>query len=334
MRDRILENLGKHQIRSVEKALLDDLPQEQRILTEKLILPHQEEIVADVRELRTRVDEYFSNDAKIQKLASEGRPYPIGQCRPIRDQILKRIIANRDPSKLGLVAIAEFVKRGGVVSPFWAIWDGKYFQNAIQLGTAILDAAYNTIDPQEDPVVFFPSIPESSFERIKSFEQIASIAESYWGYDIYPNVFRPDLAPIFPIMAVAKSMDSDSQMELRLLVNAKVLARANMESQHDGMRCGLAHQFITESPYSKKPFPPEYVEAAIKAAGLTSHQGLFVRRGGNVYLPAINSLALRESFGRLKISGSQGELVSHIKLLQAMETQGNKFIEKPLAILS
>jgi len=241
----------------------------QQAVTEKWVIPNSELIIADAEDLRAKVDRMLQKDAHTRKrMRLWDLQYPHGLCKEITTQVSELMqgeLLNTD--RAGMKCLRNFVREGGVIKPFWGIDDGKYFQNAIQIGTSVLDVANDTIDPSKEPVVFHPTLQECPIKSIQSVEQFADVAEKYWDRDIYPNIYLPWLAPVFPaISIVPPERDLEGETILRLETGTIDLLPLNFSTSHDEHLFGLSEKFLTQSPYSEKRLPPKMLEQLLKGS--------------------------------------------------------------------
>ena len=250
-------------------------PDQQQVdLTERLIVPNAVAIVSDVEELRHHLDESLrDNETMAKKSGLNKNQYPMGFCREIRDAVFKELqdkLSKTDftaQDNPGLQAITNFLRAGGIAKPFWGIQkEGRYFHNAIQMGNAILDVVNDTIvGHEEHPVVLHPNLAESPFQNIESMTQLADIAEHYWKYDVYPNIYLPNLAPICPILAIEQfDLKGGSNMDkfrvLTVMSSVEHLVFNNLYTVADGHLFGLASDFLFKGRYAEKRLPPAMLE--------------------------------------------------------------------------
>ena len=226
-------------------------------LTEKFLRPYLPEILEDIRALRRDVDEKLPHDSKILKQVQEWhKPYPIGFCAEIRNGMLTRIhreVQNPFNTRPGIQKLAEFVEAGGIIKPIWGIDSGKYFQNAIQIGDVIVDVANDTVNPAKVPVVLYESMETSQIQPINSFEEFADITEKYWQQDVYPNIYLPQLAPVYPMLSVVVAHKGDEYVDGLILVKVP----DDLHEKNTQQTFKLSHDFIFSSPYNEKRLPEE-----------------------------------------------------------------------------
>lgn len=162
---------------------------QQRIRSEKRLGPVRGELLRLAREHRRRADERLRG-----KLAERG--YPVGCCRQIRDAVWESL--STEP------LIRELASGGLVWKRVYFICDGAAFQNAIQLGDWIVDAAHDTVDRSDDAVVVAP-LDSVGYENIDGWARFAEVCERYHRLRLYPNFYFPLIFPLSPFVAVGDS---------------------------------------------------------------------------------------------------------------------------------
>ncbi len=276
----------------------------QNELTEKWILPNRELILNDLFRLRKKVDDMLSNDAKvIAELSRWKKAYPIGLCAEIRNAMLDQLVEEmKDPETEGIKVLQNFVKAGGSIVPFWGVDKDRYFQNAIAMGTAVIDVANDTVDPYKKPIIFYPSFEKSSIKLIQSFSKVAEIDEKYWDYDVYPNIYFPELAPLFPILAIVTAYKGEEAVDAVILQQDFVdVHERNICTVKNNHVCGLAHDFIFTSAYKDKRLPEGLLAGIIpdQEATRKAFEKLHVP-AGSVHVP----VHLREKIKKIEQSAA------------------------------
>ncbi len=283
-------------------------------LTQEWILEHEEAILSDLRALRKSADETLRSAPGIQEeLAAWKREYPIGLCKPIRDAMwegIKKEMMRGEGE--GFNMLAGFLEAGGIMQCFWGIDKGIYFENAIQLGDAVLDVANDTVNPNKEPVILYPTQALSTIKRIETFSEFAKTSEIYWHHDAYPNIYLPHLAPVFPVIAIATVRKDAEVFSGRLMLQTGVadLHLKNLVTERSGYACGLAYDFLFGSEYAEKRLPPNVLQSLIENTGL--------QRRGPAYTVAIEPSAARDVFAALqitdgRISPAQQRAVGHMR---------------------
>jgi hypothetical protein len=183
--------------------------------------------------------------------------YPVGLCGVIRDKVFAALEGLFDgefeQAFPGIFQLGEFVNDGGIFKKVSGIQWKQYFQNVIQAGGWILDVANDTVDIQKPPICLLP-IEESGFENNDDMELNADVMESYWGYDVYPNIYFPGLATVFPLLAV-----NDGGVLTIPVLNESMIA-ALVLSDFDS-----AEKFLMSSKYSGKRIVSEDLPDAASA---------------------------------------------------------------------
>lgn len=169
-------------------------------LTQKWLLPAGAELLEKARAGRRMVDEAFwrshQNPTRAQPMAEgETGPalYPVGYCQWIRNQVWARL--STDP------LVKELRSQGLVWRKVYFILESRCFQNAIQCGDYLLDAAHNTLDARDEPVTF-ASLENLAWENLDDWPRYAAVAEAYYGSRLYPNYYFPLIFPLVPFFAV------------------------------------------------------------------------------------------------------------------------------------
>ncbi len=292
------KNIERLHLHPIYRKRLIPANEDQIRLTNTWILPNLELILTDFRTLRKEVDAELARDpAIILRLTELGETYPYGLCEPIRDAMFSRIKAEIEANvRPGMVQLANFVREGGIIQPFWGIDKGIYFQNAIQIGNTILDAANDTVDPKKEPVVWYPDIAQAVIKSIDTFHEFAFVAERYWKQDVYPNIYLPHLAPAFPMLSIEPVRRPSGGMAqvLTLQTGAGDLQFKNLYTVHDGNLFGLASHFLTESEYAKKRLPDEVLQGLLTNAQLRALQS----RNPKAYRLTTNPEDIRVEFAK------------------------------------
>jgi len=124
--------------------------------------------------------------------------YPKGCCKFITDMINTRVMDPKNDSLL-----LKLSESGVLVKGIYGISDGKYFQNAFQVGDLYIDVSNDTVDPKKEQVVVMP-LDEVQFENIDSYETYLDVIENYWGCTVFPNHLFPALSLVAPYLAITQ----------------------------------------------------------------------------------------------------------------------------------
>ncbi|MBI1322332.1 hypothetical protein GC170_03965 [bacterium] len=235
----------------LERVLpIDEL---QIALTEKWIVPVLAEIETEFLEIRMAVDvelsRRFAQGPSKPGFSKATKIYPEGYCLQITKHVLdefEKRHAER-PSKVS-TTIDSFRRDGGHFHRVWGILRDKYFQNALQIGSLYFDIANDTVDVAKPKLEYMP-MADSGFRNITSFEDYATIVESYCGGTIYPNNHFPSLAPLMPILWI------DERMELTIRSSIQYMLHMNIDT---GFLA--AERFLTQSPWADRPLPDAMAE--------------------------------------------------------------------------
>lgn len=318
---------------------LSEASNEQKELTEKFLLPYEEEILKDAIEIRSEVDRLINVRKRDLKRDTQ---YPIGYCGEITKEFLNQLNGRmHDRSKIGLTAIKNFVRAGGIISHFWSInkdgKEGDTFQNALQLGGSVLDVAQDTLDGRGQKVEFFGTVEESPLIPIDSYEEAAEVAESYWGDTVFPNTYLPELAPIYPVLLSRPLKDydgKDSKFSGVFLADYGILSQMStrdfMTSDQFERRMGHAYRFLTESKYAKRRIPAEYVTLSekygtfLKSLKETDHEAFKV---------SFDPDRIEDTFSRFYAGSTREIFREQIKDATNIRDLGEHFTSYPLFIV-
>lgn len=304
---RIQDNTEMYQEDVFSRGRLIPSNKEQRDLTQKWILPYKEDIVREAKILRVAADRELLKRPAI-KISSRyyKRRYPIGCCHHIRTAVFDRMKkALYDRSMPGMQAVRSFVREGGVLQGFWGIDNNAYFQNAIQIGTSILDVANDTVSPAKDPVVFYEDMDSSPLKRIESFEEFAAIVSKYWGADVYPNIYFPELAPIFPLITISPEKDTTAgklSPYLSFEKDVSDLLLSNIYTTRRNELFGLAAHFLFEGPYAHKRLPEKVLKKLMDSGLKRFNQPRY-----NVFRLTTDPEEAKEIFARFHVNKSNPE---------------------------
>lgn len=125
------------------------------------------------------------------------------------------------------------------------------FQNAIQAGDYIIDAATDTFDPYKYPVKI-SKIEDAGLRNAADHADICATIESYWRVDCYPNIYFPQLAPFFPVIGVTQEGRVGFMCQNMRHMDAQNLIGGDFLS---------AKNFIFNSPFSHKRLLPKHLES-------------------------------------------------------------------------
>jgi|GEM_PF-1961410 len=215
--------------------LVDPIDRQQRELTDQHILPHLDEIMSELADLRVALDRTVGEEARRRGLAisetlaqTDGKRggrfmgealsqamllgwsdfrlrltvYPYGCCLEITYALFEVIRNNPGMFEQSAVdRLRVFREEGGVFKRIWGSIRGVYFQNAMQLGSHYLDLANDTVDLAKPSIDQAP-METSGFKNFETFGDYATVRALYVGDQIYRNNFIPDLLPYCPLVTV------------------------------------------------------------------------------------------------------------------------------------
>ena len=190
-------------IRSARQMQITRLPRDAK-LTRQHLVPVGTTLLNLVRRHRQEADAFFAQNPPPS--ASEhdfpmdvsDRPssYPLGYCRQIRDRVWDGL--SNEPF------IRSLRRHGLMWKKIYFIHEGHWFQNAIQCGDWMLDAAHDTVNTADDPVVCGP-MDEFAWENLDDWHRFAEVAADYYRVTVYPNLYFPLLFPLIPFLAIRES---------------------------------------------------------------------------------------------------------------------------------
>jgi hypothetical protein len=190
-------------IRSARQQQITRLPRDAK-LTRQHVVPVSAMLLNLVRRHRQEADAFFAQSPPPDPSDHEfpmdapDRPsaYPLGCCRQIRDRVWDGL--SKEPF------IRSLRRHGLTWKKLYFIQEGRWFQNAIQCGDWILDAAHDTVDTADEPVVCAP-LDEYRWENLDDWRRFAEVAADYYRVTVYPNLYFPLLFPLIPFLAVRES---------------------------------------------------------------------------------------------------------------------------------
>jgi len=116
----------------------------------------------------------------------------------------------------------------------------------LQLGFHYFDTAHDTVVVTKPKVESMP-MAASGFRSVESFADFATIAERYWGVQVFPNCHFPRLAPLLPILWLSPDGVLGLHSHIYFMQRMK---------QESGFRD--AEAFLTRSEWATRPLPPDW----------------------------------------------------------------------------
>ncbi len=246
----------------VDERHTAEVDETQERLTTGIIIPNVDIIERQLVKIRDLVDKRF--EVMLRKDAESGedrelvpgvydlRRYPIGCCHLISDQVFKVLKSAIGRSEAPCMTVLnEFKEEGGILKPAWGIKQSRgrsVFQNIIQAGGYVLDPASDTASFGEKKVTH-GRLEDFGFEDINSYEQYLDVVEPYWVVKVYPNIYFPDLAPLYPFFYTRANGTLHFDDLSRSLVAMNVLSGG-----------AEAEKMIFESRIKDRRLPEEYLE--------------------------------------------------------------------------
>jgi len=231
----------------------------QAALTRRFLQPVLPELEALFLRMRAETDRALAEGAAPRR----DKPYPYGYCLEITRDVVTNLRDRGAAARCaGARALTAFFKHGGEGTLVWGVLRGRYFQNAIKLGSLYVDVANDSVDPAKPKVEILP-MEASGLELVRDIVHFAEIAERYWGVRSYANTALPALAPLFPLLVV------DPQQRVLLQSKAGYMMRLLAA---DGFR--MSERWLAEGPQPPRDVvealrgrcPPDLLTASPKAS--------------------------------------------------------------------
>lgn len=218
---------------------------EQSALTKRFLTPALDSLHVLLLRLRQDVDARLA----AEMTGRYAHPYPYGCCLEITNAMAEQLqaLAARREGPPEERALRTFFRQGGEIRILWGVLREQYFQNALQIGGLYVDVSNDTVDVRKPKIEILP-LEESGFALVRDAFDFARIAERYWRARIYANSVLPELAPLYPMIAV------DRQGVIHIQSNAAYMLRL---LGAEGFR--LAEAWLTEGP-----MVPDEVAAALR----------------------------------------------------------------------
>lgn len=202
-----------------KKILLQQIDEQQRILSQKYIEPNLTELESYFYELRADLDSYIQfinkkqsdyslneelrkyTNIRIQKYTSEAlKRYPMGACYFITHAVFPFLEKEMETNSR-LNFLNQFVREGGIFKTIWGQLRNEVFQTAFQIGTYYVDISNDTVILTK-PKIDICLLHETTFKNLDSLQEYVDIRESYHKVEIYPNLYYPNLVSCIPIFLV------------------------------------------------------------------------------------------------------------------------------------
>lgn len=227
------------------------------------------------------------------------KPYPIGRCREIRDEMFNLLqVALQQSQKPGLSLLRDGISQGHVIKKAWGSLRDEYFQNALIFGPWYIDVANDTVNANKPRVEMLP-LATSQFSAITSFAQFTKIARSYWQVDIYKNDICPALAPYMPLLCVGKN-------------GVSWLAAAN----DDMLSLAVDSQFEASiAILNTLPSPPEHIKTRWANVLASSNSNPFLVNHGN---PVNYCRQYQQSLHHPDIAQRDGAVIAYSSLPKSL----------------
>lgn len=190
------KNFDAVRIMAQESSLVKPFPSQVR-LSDSFIKPIRERLILDLVHIRRDIIDPKTREYLLKTDREWYEKYPVGYCLHIREAIWSILCHSfrEKPSSIPGLFLYQLNLR-----KIWCMTNIPSFQNAIQAGGYIIDAATDTFDRYKYPVRV-SKIEDSGLRNPRDHADICETIESYWHVDCYPNIYFPYLAPFFPLLA-------------------------------------------------------------------------------------------------------------------------------------
>jgi hypothetical protein len=267
---------------------------EQAALTKRFLTPALDRLHSLLLRLRQDVDARLT----AELAGRYTQPYPYGCCLEITNAMAEQLqaLAARRDGPAEERALRAFFRHGGEVRILWGVLREQFFQNALQIGGLYVDVSNDTVDVRKPKIEILP-LEESGFALVRDAFDFARIAERYWQARIYANSVLPELAPLYPMIAVDRRgvihIQSNAAYMLRLFGGEEFrLAEAwlaEAPTAPDAVAEALREHAPVELRRATSPGTAEAIEACrrLRAGAPLDEARVMAMRGGFQKVPLI-----------------------------------------------
>ena len=215
----------------------------QQKLTQKFVIPIIDKLIDTIKKYREEFDKNYLNNItfsnnKVAYGIIDSKEYPKGHCRIIRDGLFEKLKNNP--------IIEELIKKGVIFKEVFVILNNSYTQNGIQLGSLFIDVANDTVNKQEK--IYYKNIKELNYKNLENYNSYYKMLEKYLKLSIYPNIYMPKVANIFPAVAI------DSENRCHLLLHQEIILYKDISKNF-----ALSKKFLKKNKFKNKILPPNFV---------------------------------------------------------------------------
>lgn len=219
---------------------------EQKELTQIYVLPIIDELMDLIILFRKKFDrEYLelnqSHDSSENAIYGkiDINHYPVGHCSIIRDGVFEKMIESD--------IIKSLLEKGVLFKHLFVILDDSYTQNAIQLGNLFIDVANDTVNPKKE-AVYCELIEDIDFENLEEYNSYYEMVENYLNLKLYPNLYLPKIADIFPMIAL------DAEGRCSLFMQQEIILYKDISQNF-----ALAKKFRASNRFQNRVLPEPYI---------------------------------------------------------------------------
>jgi hypothetical protein len=250
----------------------------QQALTQALLLPQTEALMAYFLALRAHID-----TALAPRLpTAAGKAYPYGRCEEITRELYAQLsLRLQRPEHPVEQLLHRFIAQGGRVHTVWGVLREQYFQNALQLGGLYLDVSNDTVVVSKPPVEILP-IEASGLVNVRDLAHFVQTAQRYWAATVYANHLLPTLAPLLPLVTASPGrLQPGLQSACDYMIG--LMCRDGFAQAEAWLRDGpppppaLAHTLLTQTPADLRPWTQNGRDEAIAACQRARAAGCHLR---------------------------------------------------------
>ena len=219
-----------YQATKIDQAIVFDDKNQEKI-SDEMIVPNISNLTSYLLKIRKEVDEKYIWSPK----------YPKWYCWQISLEVFKEMYKF---SKL----VKDIQEKWWVFKRVYWIQFWRHFQNWIQLWNHFINPSNDSVFEDKKPVSIIP-LQESWMENFSTYHRYSQIAQNYWWVKIYPNIYFPQISPMFPFF-----MEKEWEISLlqnHILVSIEDIRKWNLK---------LAESFIEDSIESMEKLPEEILE--------------------------------------------------------------------------
>lgn len=199
--------MALHEVRKLanaRKAIFDNPKQIE--ISEKHLSDLMLDVIQLVWTIRDKIDESFFKKLWLNKqnidytqhkhwLIRDKNFYPIWFCDDIRNHTFNIL------NSWKIEFIDELKKNWTIIKSIYWIYDKNFFHNAIQFWDYFLDVWNDSVEINQEKISC-SRLWDSLFENFDNYSDYCDIVQDYRKVEVYPNIYFPELAFIFPFFII------------------------------------------------------------------------------------------------------------------------------------